>query len=155
MIKKDLIKQLPINIKKQNPLVIGCSAGPDSMALLHYLLTNTKNPLIVAHINHNVRKQSNKEEITIKIKWKIILTSYLNTPPFYLLFTQLVFLPWEIKEITISREFEIAQQTGFQSYIESAFILHRTSFAYGTCIKTLIIHIVKPGHNYQLKTFFR
>ena len=62
MIKKNLIKQLPINIEKQNPLVIGCSAGPDSMALLHYLLTNTKNTLIVAHINHNVRKESIEEE---------------------------------------------------------------------------------------------
>lgn len=51
-----------LNIKNNTPLVIGCSAGPDSMALLHYLLTNTTNPLIVAHINHNKRKESIEEE---------------------------------------------------------------------------------------------
>lgn len=33
------------------------------MALLHYLINNYKDKLIVAHINHNVRKQSNTEEL--------------------------------------------------------------------------------------------
>ena len=33
------------------------------MALLHYLINNYKDKIIVAHINHNVRKQSNTEEI--------------------------------------------------------------------------------------------
>lgn len=62
MIKNTLLKDLNLNIDKITPLVIGCSAGPDSMALLHYLHTNTNNPLIVAHINHNIRKQSIEEE---------------------------------------------------------------------------------------------
>ena len=62
MIKNTLLKDLNLNIDEKTPLVIGCSAGPDSMALLHYLHTNTNNPLIVAHINHNIRKQSIEEE---------------------------------------------------------------------------------------------
>ena len=62
MIKDTLLKDLNLNIDEKTPLVIGCSAGPDSMALLHYLHTNTNNHLIVAHINHNIRKQSIEEE---------------------------------------------------------------------------------------------
>ena len=62
MIDNNLLTTLNININENIPIVIGCSAGPDSMALLHYLHTNTKNPLIVAHINHNVRKESIEEE---------------------------------------------------------------------------------------------
>ncbi len=52
--------------KTNEPLVIGCSAGPDSMALLHYLKHNTTNPLICCHINHNVRKESIKEQNYLK-----------------------------------------------------------------------------------------
>ena len=62
MIKDNLLKDLKLNIDANTPLVVGCSTGPDSMALLHYLHTNTKNPLIVAHINHNIRKQSIEEK---------------------------------------------------------------------------------------------
>ena len=50
---KNITIKWPITIPKNTPIVIGCSAGPDSMALLHYLKNNTINPLIVAHINHN------------------------------------------------------------------------------------------------------
>lgn len=42
-------------------IVVGCSAGPDSMALLHMLLVIRKKynlSLIVAHVNHNVRVES-------------------------------------------------------------------------------------------------
>lgn len=51
---------------KTTPLVVGTSAGPDSMALLHYLANNTNNPIICCHINHNVRKESNEEEKYLK-----------------------------------------------------------------------------------------
>ena len=50
-----------LNIK--GPIVVGVSTGADSMALFHYLINNYKDTVICAHINHNVRKQSNKEEI--------------------------------------------------------------------------------------------
>jgi len=55
-----------IKIDKNIPLVIGCSAGPDSMALLHYIKNNTNNKIICAHINHNVRKESIEEEEYLK-----------------------------------------------------------------------------------------
>ena len=42
MLKK-IFKKL--NIKESDYLVIGCSAGPDSMALLHYIQNNTQNKI--------------------------------------------------------------------------------------------------------------
>ena len=55
-----------INIKNETHLIVGCSAGPDSMALLHYLKNNTDKTIICAHINHNVRKESQKEQQYLK-----------------------------------------------------------------------------------------
>ena len=43
-------------------IVIGVSSGPDSMALLHMIMKNTKKKIVCAHINHNVRIDSNEEE---------------------------------------------------------------------------------------------
>lgn len=45
-------------------IVVGCSTGPDSMALIDMLLKvrdKYKLSLIVAHVNHNLRKQSYEE----------------------------------------------------------------------------------------------
>ena len=50
------------NINNNDTIIVGCSAGPDSMALLHYLKNNTKNNIICCHINHNVREESKIEE---------------------------------------------------------------------------------------------
>ena len=47
-------------------IVVGVSAGPDSMALLHMLMNNTSKKIICAHINHNVRKSSNEEAEYLK-----------------------------------------------------------------------------------------
>ena len=55
-----------LNIEENEPLVVGCSSGPDSMALLHYLKKNTNNKIICCHINHNIRKQSIEEEQYLK-----------------------------------------------------------------------------------------
>ena len=55
-----------LNIEQEKYLIIGCSGGPDSMALLHYLKHNTNNNIVCAHINHNVRKESQKEEDYLK-----------------------------------------------------------------------------------------
>ena len=55
-----------INIEKEKYLIIGTSAGPDSMALLHYLKNNTNKQIICCHINHNVRKESKEEEEYLK-----------------------------------------------------------------------------------------
>lgn len=62
MIKLDIEKY---RIPKTTPLIVGVSSGPDSMALLH-LLSKTKYKIICTHINHNVRKQSKKEEQYLK-----------------------------------------------------------------------------------------
>lgn len=50
-------------------IVIGCSTGPDSMALLDMLLKIRDKynlSIIVAHVNHNVRKESYEEAEFIK-----------------------------------------------------------------------------------------
>jgi tRNA(Ile)-lysidine synthetase-like protein len=47
---------------KDDYLVVGVSAGPDSMALLHMLIENGSKKLVCAHVNHNVRKESQEEE---------------------------------------------------------------------------------------------
>lgn len=60
---------ISIDFNKLNingPVVVGVSTGSDSMALLHYLINNYKDKIICAHINHNIRKESNDEEIFLK-----------------------------------------------------------------------------------------
>lgn len=47
------------------PVVVGVSAGPDSMCLLSLLEKKTDN-LIICHINHNVRDESKEEEAYLK-----------------------------------------------------------------------------------------
>ena len=61
---KELLKNYQ-NIKDEY-IIVGVSAGPDSMALLHMLKNNIKNKIVCAHINHNVRKESNEEEKYLK-----------------------------------------------------------------------------------------
>ena len=54
---------------RDDRIVIGCSTGPDSMALVDMLLKirNKYNlSLIIAHVNHNVRKESFVEQEFIK-----------------------------------------------------------------------------------------
>lgn len=50
-------------------IVVGCSSGPDSMALIDLLLKIRKKYellLVVAHVNHNIRKQSEEEAKYLK-----------------------------------------------------------------------------------------
>lgn len=59
-------------IEKEDKLVIGVSGGPDSMALLHILLTlQEKNQipsctLLVAHVNHMLRKEAEEETVYVE-----------------------------------------------------------------------------------------
>jgi len=49
---------------KDDIIIVGCSSGPDSMALLDMLIKIRKKynlKLVVAHVNHNVREQSLEE----------------------------------------------------------------------------------------------
>lgn len=51
-------------LKKEDIIVVGVSGGPDSMALLSILIDLRKNlsfSIVVAHVNHNVRRESAKE----------------------------------------------------------------------------------------------
>lgn len=58
-----------IGLKPDDTIVIGVSGGPDSMALL-YVMNEFKKvmglKLICAHINHNVRKESDQEKIDLE-----------------------------------------------------------------------------------------
>ena len=59
-----IIKNLNNNTDEY--IIVGVSAGPDSMALLHMTQKNCNKKLVCTHINHNVRKQSNEEEKYLK-----------------------------------------------------------------------------------------
>lgn len=53
-----------VNLSENDVIVVGVSAGPDSMALLYILLELRKKinfKIIVAHVNHNVRIESKEE----------------------------------------------------------------------------------------------
>lgn len=58
-----------IGLKPDDAIVIGVSGGPDSMALL-YIMNEFKKAMglkiICAHINHNVRKESDQEKIDLE-----------------------------------------------------------------------------------------
>jgi len=61
MLKTDNIYEFNMN----DVIVIGCSSGPDSMALLDMLLKEREKynlSLVVAHVNHNLRVESDEEE---------------------------------------------------------------------------------------------
>ena len=64
MLTKDI--QSFINNITDEYIVVGVSAGPDSMALLHILQHNTTKKIVCAHINHNIRVSSNEEETYLK-----------------------------------------------------------------------------------------
>lgn len=54
-----------VGIKKDEPIVVGVSGGPDSMALLHLMAMLRKRIgilIVCAHVNHNVRKESENEK---------------------------------------------------------------------------------------------
>ena len=53
------------DIDKGKYIIVGVSAGPDSMALLHFLHTNNYK-VIVAHINHKKRIESDEEYLFLK-----------------------------------------------------------------------------------------
>lgn len=54
-----------VKLKDQDIIVVGCSGGPDSMALMYVLMNIRKKiniKIICAHVNHNVRVESKNEE---------------------------------------------------------------------------------------------
>ena len=64
---QDTINYLNNKLQENDTLVIGLSGGPDSMCLLDILLSlNIKLNIIAAHINHNIREESEQEAQFIK-----------------------------------------------------------------------------------------
>ena len=63
---KDVINYLDNLLKEKDTVVLGCSGGPDSMALMHILLDFRKSKnisIICAHVNHKVRRESDDEMV--------------------------------------------------------------------------------------------
>lgn len=63
------IKFIRENIPNRSTLVVGVSGGPDSMCLLNLLLELKEEKrlnIVVAHINHNLREESNEEYEYVK-----------------------------------------------------------------------------------------
>ncbi len=66
---ENIIKKI-INLVNDNDKIVACvSGGPDSMCLLNLLIQVRKAKaikIIVAHVNHNVRKESDEEAIFVE-----------------------------------------------------------------------------------------
>ena len=65
----DILKKLDKTIKENETVITATSGGPDSMALLSLLikLSQTKKiTIICAHVNHNLRKESQEEAIMVE-----------------------------------------------------------------------------------------
>ena len=63
----DVIFYLERLLKKDDIVVVGTSGGPDSMCLLHLLSELKFNvKVIVAHVNHKLRKESEIESDFVK-----------------------------------------------------------------------------------------
>lgn len=59
---KETIAYLNSLLKKEDTIIIGLSGGADSMFLLNLILSlNKEIKIICAHINHNIRKESQEE----------------------------------------------------------------------------------------------
>ncbi len=54
-----------LNIWEDEKIVLACSYGPDSMALLD-ILNNLGFTVVVAHVNHKLRKEADEEEKKLK-----------------------------------------------------------------------------------------
>ncbi len=66
---KEINKFLKDNIKINDTLILACSGGPDSMCLLDVLLKfreKTNINIIIAHVHHNVRKESDDELVFVR-----------------------------------------------------------------------------------------
>ena len=65
----DILKKLDKTIKENETVITATSGGPDSMALLSLLIKLSKTKkitIICAHVNHNLRKESQEEAIMVE-----------------------------------------------------------------------------------------
>lgn len=54
------------DLKKENRIIIAVSGGMDSMALFSLLHSREKFDLVIAHVNHHLREDSNKDESLVQ-----------------------------------------------------------------------------------------
>ena len=67
----DLENFLQKYYQKDEPIILACSTGPDSMFLLYELLkTSFKNNIIACYFNHKLRIEADEEEIFLENLWK-------------------------------------------------------------------------------------
>ena len=65
----DILKKLDKTIKENETVITATSGGPDSMALLSLLIKLSKTKkitIICAHVNHNLRKESQDEALMVE-----------------------------------------------------------------------------------------
>lgn len=65
-------------LKQEDSVVVAISGGPDSMALLSVLVEVSKKigfNIICAHVNHNLRIESENEKVMVEEYCKIIMLS--------------------------------------------------------------------------------
>lgn len=65
----DILKKLDKTIKENETVITATSGGPDSMALLSLLIKLSKTKkitIICAHVNHNLRKESQEEALMVE-----------------------------------------------------------------------------------------
>lgn len=66
---KRVIEFIKENVEPNSTIVVACSGGPDSMCLLHLLnelKDGIKLKIVVAHVNHKMRMESEKEAEDVK-----------------------------------------------------------------------------------------
>lgn len=57
--------------QKDEPIILACSTGPDSMFLLYEIIkTPYKNNLVACYFNHKLREEADKEEYFLEELWK-------------------------------------------------------------------------------------
>lgn len=67
----DLENFLQKYYQKDEPIILACSTGPDSMFLLYELLkTSFKNNIVACYFNHKLRVEADEEEIFLENLWK-------------------------------------------------------------------------------------
>lgn len=63
---QDVINFLKLLDIKEETIVVALSSGVDSMVLLHLIKNNLNKQIVIAHVNHKVRKESEDEEAYLK-----------------------------------------------------------------------------------------
>jgi len=67
------------DLKKENRIIIAVSGGMDSMALFSLLHSREKFDLIIAHVNHHLRGDSNKDEFLVQRSCKLLGIPFFST----------------------------------------------------------------------------